>query len=105
MVPALTRLFIVKKTIPTWTSLTLAALVRADDFRTAAQLRVEIGASSTQLSAALIHLRRRKAVDFVEAGDALWWFATPETDDRSCKRDERTPESRPRRPRKPRRQK
>ena len=79
---------------PTWTALTLAALEsRPDNFMTAAQLRAATGATRNQQSAALIHLRKRHAVDCVVEPDGVaWWFATTAYDDRTKHVDERCPE-------------
>lgn len=77
---------------PTWTKLILEALTRADDFATAAQLCAATGAAMNQCSAALHHLRNRHAVDCLASDGQLFWFATPETDDRDRKVDERRPE-------------
>jgi len=77
---------------PTWTCRVMELLTKTDDFMTARQIRVAIGANENQVSAALIHLRRRHAVDCVEQDNALWWYATPETDDRVKRVDERVPE-------------
>lgn len=78
---------------PTWTSLILAFLTDQNDFRSTAQIRQAVGANCNQASAALIHLRRRQAIDCViEPGGVAWWMATPECDDRCRHCDERTPE-------------
>lgn len=88
---------------PTATTLVLEALIRADDFRTSRQLQAELQLDTNHVSAALCHLAKHKAVEFVEADSSLWWFATPETDTRSRVVDERAPEDRPRKPRRLRR--
>lgn len=77
---------------PTWTRLILATLVSADDFATAQQLCAATGANMNQASAALHHLRNRKAVDCLASDGQLFWFATPDTDDRARTVDERRPE-------------
>jgi hypothetical protein len=82
------------------------ALREADDFVTARQLQSLLGTDPflgvtlNRVSAALYHLRKHHAADFIEAGTSLWWFATPQDDTRSRKCEERTPESRPRKARK-----
>lgn len=86
----------------TTTHLVLEALTRADDFRTQRQLCAEIGRDCNHVSAALCHLRKRKAVEAMDVDGQLFWFATPEDDTRSFKLIERTPEAKPRKPRKPR---
>jgi len=78
---------------PTWTCRVMETLTGREDFMTAAQLRAALGCNINQMSAALIHLRRRQAIDcVVEPNGVAWWFATPETDDRSKHVDERVPE-------------
>lgn len=84
---------------PTSTGIVYRALCAADDFRTLAQLVVQCSLSSNRTSAALYHLKACKAVEAMEVGGTLWWFATPETDARSSTVEERTPETKPRRPR------
>ena len=63
---------------PTWTSLVLEALERADDFLSMEHLLTASGAENTnQVSAALHHLAKYGAVESVVGGDGkLWWFAT-----------------------------
>lgn len=78
---------------PTWTSLVEKALVESDDFMNMEQIVAATRASINQVSAALSHLAKRKAVEPVVGGnDKLWWFATPDTDDRSKKVEQRVPE-------------
>ena len=77
---------------PTWTYLVEQALKEADDFMSLAQLVEKTGAAYNQATAALSHLRKRRAVDSLESGGALWWFATPNTDNRSKTVEERVPE-------------
>lgn len=79
------------------------ALKAADDLMTVRQLVERTGEPVNRVSAALHMLKIHKAVDIVEAPDTLWWFATPDTDDRSKTLEMRTPEKGPRKPRKPRR--
>lgn len=71
---------------PTWTYLALKQLeAQPDNFMTTAQLRSSTGANCGQMSAALIHLRKRHAIDCVIEPDGVaWWFATTQYDDR-CK--------------------
>lgn len=88
---------------PTATSIVFEALVRADDFRTGLQLQAETGLNSNRVSAALYHLKKYKAAEFIEGEGNLWWFATPETDTRSRTIEEKAPELKPRKPRKTRR--
>lgn len=88
-------------TVPTCTSVVLAFLVRLDSFATAPQIRTQTGLNVNQVSAALHHLRNRRAVNCMEDGGHLWWYATPQEDNRTFVLDERVPESKPRN-RKPR---
>ena len=77
---------------PTWTSKTVDALRRADDFLNMEQLLAATGATGDQMRAALHHLKvRAGAVDCLEAEGHLWWFLTGE-DRRSKTVDERVPE-------------
>lgn len=72
------------------TSRVMRALLAADDFLTAHELQRRLLLDCNHVSAALYHLRKYKAADFVEAPEALWWFATPESDTRQRKVHERT---------------
>lgn len=83
----------------TSTTRVFEALRAADDFCTGRHLQVVLSLDSNHVSAALYHLRKYHAADYIEQPDALWWFATPESDLRCRVVDERTPESRPRKPR------
>lgn len=86
-----------KRKEPTWTSLVLELLEARDDFLTYEAIRAATGGSRDQISAACIHLRRRRAIDcIVEPDGVAWWFATPETDNRSTHVDFRAPEAKPR---------
>lgn len=77
---------------PTWTSLALEALRRADDFLTREALRAATGASPDQLAAALHHLRKRAgAVDVLEQDGTPYYFLTGE-DRRGKTVDERVQE-------------
>jgi len=71
---------------PTTTSRVYDVLKACGDFRTARQIKVQLGENINRVSAALYHLRAHKAVDFVEAPETLWWFATPESDNRLFKK-------------------
>lgn len=89
----------------TSTTLVLEALIRADDFHTGRQLKEKLGLDVNHVSAALYHLRKYRAVDFVETEKTLWWFATPADDLRSRVVYERAPEIKPRTPRRRREKK
>lgn len=90
---------------PTWTSLVLDALVKADDFMTVPQLREAVkapanGAGNGLVSATIFWLAKHRAVDSVEVDGRLWWFATPGDDRRTKHLLERVPEDCKRAPRK-----
>lgn len=85
---------------PTAVSLVGEALRRADDFLTAQQLRIATGVCANRVSAALHHLQKHKAADATRLDGCLYWYATPETDDRCRTVNERTPETKPRKTRK-----
>lgn len=89
---------------PTHTSLVLAALTKADDILSFAQIKALVpGSSVNQVSASLCHLAKRHAVENVVGNDeALWWFATPAADDRERIVEERAPEPKGNRTRKKR---
>lgn len=65
-------------------------LKEADDFLTLRQLSTRSGVSTTRASAALHHLFNRKAVNCLAEDNTLYWYATPDEDDRSRTYDERT---------------
>lgn len=75
-------------------------LKSADDFMTAAQISSKTGIGARAVTATLHNLRYCKAVQMVEARDALWWFATPEDDVRTKHIEERAVEDKPRATRK-----
>jgi hypothetical protein len=87
---------------PTAVSLVFAALVRADDFRTAQQVQAESGVNSRRVNSSLHMLRTYKAAQCMESDGQLWWYATPQDDTRMKTFDERTPEVKPRKSRKKR---
>lgn len=78
---------------PTWTHLVLDRLITADDFMTAKQLQLAVGSQNLdQITAALAHLREHRAVDSTQSGGHLWWFATPDGDNRTRQVHERVEE-------------
>jgi hypothetical protein len=81
---------------PTSTSIVLAELTGADDFRNVKQLKEHTRLCSNRVTAALHHLHKRKCVDFISDANGVWWYATPECDDRTRTVEQRTPETRPR---------
>jgi hypothetical protein len=77
---------------PTRTGLVNELLIGCDDFRTAAQLADQLKFSLSHVTACLHHLYRYRAADFIEAEDALWWYATPDADQRCRVVDQRRPD-------------
>lgn len=77
---------------PTWTHLVFEYLRVSDDFVTTAQIKAAVNGNFNQIGAALSHLHKRKAVDFMVAEGVTYWFATPDTDNRSKQVEERVPE-------------
>ncbi len=86
---------------PTKTSLVERALTSADDFMTLEMVLAAChgAVSRHQGQAALHHLKLHAAVGAMEAEGALWWYATPDTDDRTRQVAQRAPEQVPRKPR------
>jgi hypothetical protein len=84
---------------PTSVSIVWEYLTKVNDFVTAAQIREVTRLDSNHASAALYCLKKYRAVECFESDDVLWWFATPQYDQRSRTVDERTPESKPRKKR------
>ena len=80
---------------PTWTSLTVEALARADDFLGLPEIMAKTKGSSNQITAALHSLKQYHVVDSVESGGRLFWFLTGQ-DDRQFTRKERCEECEPR---------
>ena len=77
---------------PTWSSLILELLKASDDFLNLDQIKAATGASNNQATATLTHLHRRHAIDVVDSGNRLWWFATAENDNRTRTLDLRAEE-------------
>jgi hypothetical protein len=77
---------------PTHTRKVLEFLIKTDDFATVAQVMLGTGSSYNQVAATLHHLRNRHAIDCLAADGQLWWYATPENDNRMRKVAEREPE-------------
>lgn len=77
-------------------------LLKADPYLTARAICTRLPqCSMNQILAALSHMRDCHAVAFeTDAGEA-YWYATPETDQRASRVQERTPEEKPRRKRRP----
>lgn len=72
-----------RQTRPTDVSVVLAYLVGLDDFANKAMILASTGLPDNRLRPALYHLAKHKVIDCVIVnGNELWWFATPENDDR-----------------------
>jgi hypothetical protein len=79
--------------LPTWTSLILEELVRADDFLSLGDLIARTGATHNQTTASIHNLSKFRAIESVVGGDgSLWWFATPDQDTRQHTHEERVRE-------------
>lgn len=67
----------------TTTTLVLEELVRADDLLTVRDLMDRLPSEGVnRITAALHHLHIHCAVQCIEGGSRLWWFATPQDDNR-----------------------
>jgi len=75
-------------------------MLTLDDFRTAKQLKEATLLSTNQVSASLHELRKYKAVDCLAENGQLWWYATPDTDQRQHTVDMRQEELKSRKKRK-----
>lgn len=84
----------------TSTTLVEEALRRADDFCTMRQLVLATGRNSNQVSAALYMLRKYRAAECMDVEGTLWWYLTPDSDQRTYTIAEKTEETKPRKPRK-----
>lgn len=79
---------------------TLVLELLSTDLLTQAQVRERLPqCNANQVSAALIHLHKRHAIGFIADEKTTLWYATPDTDDRIKRVDERAPETKPRRKR------
>ena len=67
---------------PTYTSLVTDALRSHDDFMSVSQLMSATQATRNQITAALHCLKQVKAIDCIESGGSLYWYLTPDTDQR-----------------------
>lgn len=88
-----------KHTEVTSTTLVFEALVASEDFLNVRTLMVKTGRINNQVTAALSSLHKYKAVDFIHDASGTWWFATPDTDTRIYRVEERIPENKPRKKR------
>lgn len=71
-------------------------LNKHDDFISTAGIADATGLTTLQLRQTLHWLRQCKAIDSVDSGGTLYWFATPETDTRVRTIDEHRREDEPR---------
>lgn len=72
-----------RQTRPTDVSVILAYLVGLDDFANKEMIKLNTGMIDNRYRAAIAHLAKHKAIDCVIVNaNELWWYATPERDDR-----------------------
>ena len=81
---------------PTHTTVVNQYLIALGDFDTVAGITAKAGVPRRYVLMSLWHLRHYRAVDSVVSDGQLWWFATPEYDNRSRIVDERAPEEKKR---------
>lgn len=81
-----------RRSEPTQVSRVLEYLVRANDFVLAGTISTALGLTMDQVSAALHHLKKFKAIDYVQSQTKIYFFATPEEDTRTRILPERVPE-------------
>lgn len=93
-----------KRKEPTSTSIVEQAMKNIDDFVTGQKLQEVTGLDSCHVSAALYCFKHYHAAECLEENGKLWWFLTPESDQRVKKVAERTPEMKPRKTRKPKKE-
>lgn len=67
----------------TTTSAVVDHMQRADDFLTVRELMQLTGDNLHRVTAALAWLKRAKAVDSIKSDGRLYWYSTPETDQRT----------------------
>ena len=79
-----------KKT--TWTTLIMELLCRSDDLISTVDIVQKVNCSMRQAFAALHHLRKRHTVEVVVDKGSSYWFATPDSDNRGYKVEEREEE-------------
>ena len=83
---------------PTITSIVELALREADDFMTVPAIMDRTGLSINRVTASLVHLRNFGAIEFVSqpspggTAPVTYWFATPGSDRRQKKLEERVRE-------------
>ena len=84
---------------PSCVSLVFGVLVGSDDFKTVQQLKDETRCNMNQVLAALCHLKMHKAVEMITSGHDTFWFATPDSDNRTKTLETRKIEDKPRKKR------
>lgn len=76
-----------RQTRPTDASVILEYLTGLDDFANKAMILAETKIPDNRVRPALAHLAKHKCIDCVIVNETeLWWFATPQLDDRLRKR-------------------
>ncbi len=86
----------------TYTSLVQECLKERNDFMSYSEIfdyvkKTRSEVKLANISAACFHLKKHKVIDFViDCDGEVFWFFTPETDDRLRTINERVQESRPR---------
>ena len=79
----------------------MSCLQVSDDFMNLDQIKAATGASSKQAMVSLWYLKNTaSAIDSVESGGVLYWFASALTDKRGRIQEQRIPEDKPRATRK-----
>lgn len=68
---------------PTSTSVIENHMKEVDDFVTPRDVSRSTEQSMNRVHAALHHLKLHKAADCIECEGKLWWFLTPDTDNRT----------------------
>lgn len=77
---------------PTFTSIVENWMKQQDDFVTLDQIKAGTTLNTNRVSACLTHFYRRKVVDFIVSDGKTYWYATPDTDDRTRVVEEKVPE-------------
>ena len=77
---------------PACTFLVETFLKEADDFRTMKQIVAATRLTANQVAATLSHFKKYKAANSLESDGDLWWFLTPDYDQRSRKTKEKVKE-------------
>ena len=91
-----------KVKMTTTTTLVMEALQRADDFLTVHQLCQVTGRSNNRVTAALHSLKGYQAIEAMDVGGRLYWYATPKADTRVRTVEEKVEEVKPRKSRRAR---